>query len=81
MSVCLDAWSLLDSERETTSIIVPKPLGAFASMLIRGSIPWSAVDRWCKSRGLERAEQGIVEQVIARLDRDRAEREASRLNK
>lgn len=79
MTICLAAWSALDSERDTASLLIPRGPGAFSAVLIRGPIPWRAIDAWCQRKGLGRSESAILESVIQRLDRERAERETSKL--
>lgn len=64
MGICLQAWRDLSTER---------PIGFSGS----GPIPRSKVFEWAAWQRLDREAAGVLWVVICRLERDRAEREAS----
>lgn len=63
--MCIDAWNDLHSCR---------PLGFSGA----GDIPYTAISTWADREGLDSELFRLLKHVIFRLDRDRAEREASK---
>ena len=73
--LCLEAWQTLGSTRIPFAV----PIGLGGSVITSGSIPFGAIKKWCKHKGLGRSETDIVAFVLGRLDADRGKRETTRL--
>lgn len=78
-SLVLSAWQALDSCRMLGVRPMPVQKGRPIMVPYAGPIPWTAIEQYGRFRGLGREAIALLAEVIARLDFERSEREASEL--
>ncbi len=76
MSLCVEAWDLLESSRPLGLTPMPVPKAAPILVPFRGAIPFPAIRSFAELKGLGQTATLLLVDVIARLDHDRARREA-----
>lgn len=81
MSLCIEAWDLLDSARPHGLTPMPVPKAAPILVPYRGAIPFPAVRSFAELKGMGATATLLLADVIARLDHDRACKEAEDLRR
>lgn len=80
MSLCIECWQALSSERTPRLHALVGKGGAMAIKTTEGPIPFTAVLDWARFNRLDRELTDIVVEVVRMLDADRADRIASEMS-